>query len=63
MHTQRKHVTYSQRKTSFVEFYCTSLVLKVCQEIKLIIKSTFRCSVSVLEYFRALSFLNLNNRR
>lgn len=26
-------------------------------------KNTFKCSVSVLEYFNALSFRSLNNRR
>lgn len=27
------------------------------------LKQTFKCSVSVLEYFNALSFRSLNNRR
>lgn len=56
------------KETSYMEFIQLLFALGGFAKPNLILasrklKSTFKCSVSVLEYFRALSFLSLNNRR
>lgn len=40
--------------------------MKITRQLKVnffYCENTFKCSVSVLEYFKALSFRSLNNRR